>query len=383
MLLDYVTLLAAVGISAACLSVMIFTGWMMGPRDSFLLNCALGGALCGIGLLIYGFYVVSPHVPIAALAFAIVNTGLSLLVGAGYRFRTGKSPRRRVAITAAAANLVALPALLIGYTGLGFVPINLTAAALLFLVVGEYWRARQHASTAIRGLCLLYGAMGASFLLCGIMLGLKGQPMLDAAPAGWAEDLSLLVMVACVPGIGAVTLTLNQFRLASELRRAAMTDSLTGLMNRRALFEAFTVNAIKSGTAVIVFDIDRFKSINDTHGHAFGDHVITVFAGAITQNAPSDALVARLGGEEFALVVSVASADEAVRLAGTICRTFAQSATGAEMPGFTATASAGIAFGVVHGSTFEQVLNEADKALYTAKGAGRNRVMSAEPRLHG
>ncbi|WGD32291.1 GGDEF domain-containing protein [Ancylobacter sp. WKF20] len=362
---------------------MIFIGWLMGPKDSFLLSCAVGGALCGLGLLLYGFYVVAPHAPIAVLAFAAIMTGLSTLVGAGYRFRTGRSPRRLIVLTAVVSNLVALPALLLGYTGLGLVPINFTAAALLFLIAGQYWGARPYAPAAVRGLCLLYATIGASFVLCGIMLGLDGRPMLDGAPTGWAEDLSLLVMVACVPGIGAVTLTLNQSRLAGELHRAAMTDPLTGLMNRRALFDAGSASPVAAETAVIVFDIDSFKTINDTHGHAFGDRVINLFAASITRHAPTGALVARLGGEEFALVVAATSADQALRLAETICQTFAQNAAGLGVAGFRSTASAGFAFGVAHGTTFEQVLNEADKALYAAKRGGRNRVMSAEPRLFG
>ncbi|WAC26910.1 sensor domain-containing diguanylate cyclase [Ancylobacter sp. SL191] len=383
MLLDYVTLLAAVGISAACLSGMIFISWLMNPKDSFLLTCAAGGALCGAGLLLYGFYVVSPHELIAVPAFGTVMTGLAVLVGAGYRFRTHRSPRRLVIITAVLANLVALPALMAGYTGLGFVPVNFTAAALLFFIAWQYAGARSHAPTAISGLCALYAITGASFALCGLMVAIDGRPTLAAAPNGWAEDLSLLVMIACVPGIGAVTLTLNQTRLASELHRAAMTDSLTGLMNRRALFDALSAAPVAQETAVIVFDIDRFKSINDTHGHAVGDRVIETFAQAMMRDAPTGALMARLGGEEFALVTFAASADEALRLAEQICHAFTRRAAGLGMAGFRSTASAGFAFGVAHGATFEQVLSEADKALYAAKRGGRNRVMSAEPRLFG
>lgn len=383
MLLDYVTLLAAMGISTACLSGMIFISWLMNPKDSFLIHCAAGGALCGVGLLLYGFYVVSPHRSIAVLAFGTVMTGLAILVGAAYRFRTHRSPRRLVIITAILANIVALPALMAGYTGLGFVPINLTAAALLFFIAWQYAGARRHAPAAIAGLCSLYTITGLSFALCGILLAIDGRPTLPGAPTGWAEDLSLLVMIAAVPGVGGLTLTLNQTRLARELHRAAMTDSLTGLMNRRALFDALSIAPVAAETAVIVFDIDRFKSINDTYGHAIGDRVIETFAQAMTRDAPTGALIARLGGEEFALVTFASSADEALRLAEHICQTFTRRTSGLGVAGFRSTASAGFAFGVAHGTTFEQVLNEADKALYAAKRGGRNRVMPAEPRLFG
>ncbi len=377
MLLDYVTLLAAVGISAACLSLVLFIGWLMGPKDTFVLNSALGGAVCGLGLLAYGFYVAAPYVPIAVAAFAVILTGLSILVGAGHRFRTGQSSRRLVIVTAVTANLLALPGLIMGYNGIGFVPVNLAAATLLFLVAAQYWPVRHMAPAAIRGLCALYGIIGASFALCAIMLVIDGRLTLEGAPSGWAEDLSLLVMVACVPGIGAITLTLNQSRLAAKLHRAAMTDSLTGLMNRRALFDACSAVPFAAGRAVIVFDIDHFKSINDTHGHAFGDAVITLFADAIKRHAPKDALIARHGGEEFALVLPAGSANDAFKLAEEVCATFARDASNLGVPGFTSSASAGIARGARRGMTFEQALNEADKALYIAKRGGRNRVISA------
>ncbi|QFR31956.1 diguanylate cyclase [Ancylobacter sp. TS-1] len=379
MLLDYVTLLTAVGISAACLSIMIFMGWLMAPKDGYLLACSAGGAVSGLGLLIYGFYVAHP-VPLAGVvAFAIIIAGLSLLVGAGYRFRTDRSPRPLVIRLTLASWVLALPALAAGYTGLGFVPINLAVGALLLLTAGQYWQARREAPYAIASLCGLYTAMALSFLACAVELLKSGQPVLDSAPQGWAENLSLLVMIACIPGVGAVTLTLNQARIARHHRLEAMTDALTGLLNRRALFEAAASLALAEGTAVIVFDLDRFKAINDQHGHATGDRVIILFARAMTHHAPQPAITARLGGEEFAVLLPAASAKEALGAAERIRHRFRELTAELEIAGLEASVSAGIAF--MNGAGFEQVLNDADKALYAAKNAGRDSVVIADPRI--
>ncbi len=381
MLLDYITLIAAIGISTAGLSLMIFAAWLMAPKDSFLLTCSVGAALCGCGLLLYGFYVVNPRILVGVMAFSLLLGGMSLLVGAGYQFRTDRAPRRLVIYIALIANVVALPALAAGYTGIGFVPINLTMALLLFAVAGQYWGARAKAPVAVAGLCVLYSTIGASFLLCAVMLIKDGRLVIEGAPNNWAEDLSLLVLIACVPAIGAVTLALNQARLARMHREAAMTDPLTGLLNRRALFDAFGDRALPERTAVLVFDIDRFKAINDQHGHSTGDRVILAFARALEDRHDGLAHAARLGGEEFALVIPAASAESALRLAEGVRDTFCTHVEALDVEGLSCSASAGIAFSVTHGSTFEAVLNEADKALYAAKNGGRDRVLSAEPRL--
>lgn len=379
MLLDYVTLLTAVGISAACLSIMIFVGWLMAPRDGYLLTCSAGGAVSGLGLLIYGFYVSHPIVLAAVVAFGTVLAGLSLLVAAGYRFRTDRPPHRVAIGLTLASWTLALPMLAIGYTGLGFVPINLTVSALLLLTAYQYWMARHQAPTAIASLCGLYTAIAVSFLACAFDLLKKGDWVIDTAPQGWAENLSLLVMIACIPGIGAVTLALNQARIARRHQVDAMTDAMTGLLNRRALFEAAGSPALAQGAAVIIFDIDRFKAINDEHGHATGDRVIILFARAVRDHAPPPAIAARLGGEEFAVVLPASSAKEALRAAERIRYRFRELAEELTIAGLDASVSAGIAF--MNGTSFEQVLGDADRALYAAKNSGRDRVAMADPRV--
>ncbi|HUH76490.1 MAG TPA: GGDEF domain-containing protein, partial [Devosia sp.] len=197
----------------------------------------------------------------------------------------------------------------------------------------------------------------------------------------WAEDLNSIVIIIGLTGIGALSLTLNQFRSVKLHRRQAMTDALTDLMNRRALFERFTAGALPEGSAVVMFDLDHFKSVNDLLGHAVGDQVLKMFAGLLRAGArPGDA-AARLGGEEFCMVLEASPHRSAAAVAETIRAAFEATAMSPCDGTVNTTVSAGVAISGVGGEPFEDLLRRADDALYRAKSAGRNRVHAPGPRL--
>jgi len=157
------------------------------------------------------------------------------------------------------------------------------------------------------------------------------------------------------------------FKLLSE------TDALTGLLNRRAFLER-----ARDGTHVkrlILADIDRFKAVNDSHGHDVGDQVIQAVADAIAAAAPRTALVGRIGGEEFAVLVDAAERDDV----GARIRTAVAEAA---MPDRLAvTISVGVAENALSSEAdWRELYNAADSALYRAKRNGRNRVDHAPPR---
>jgi diguanylate cyclase (GGDEF)-like protein len=126
--------------------------------------------------------------------------------------------------------------------------------------------------------------------------------------------------------------------------------------------------------AVIIFDIDRFKAINDQHGHAAGDLVLKLFGQELAFGLRPSDTVARLGGEEFALVLDNALPGRAEQVAERVRDAFAARAISIEGKSFACTVSAGIATGTAKGLGFDDVLRAADKALYEAKRNGRNRV---------
>src|SRR5690606_21825861 len=113
--------------------------------------------------------------------------------------------------------------------------------------------------------------------------------------------------IAGITGIGALSLGLNNARAARRHREEARTDALTGLLNRRALFDTFSGKPLDAGRAVVAFDLDRFKQVNDRYGHAVGDQMLKNFSDAMRQNLREGDHAARTGGEEFVLVLQNAS----------------------------------------------------------------------------
>jgi diguanylate cyclase (GGDEF)-like protein len=164
-------------------------------------------------------------------------------------------------------------------------------------------------------------------------------------------------------------------QLADELRAIADTDSLTGLGNRRAMFKRLDVLAQPDRAAFVVFDIDHFKRINDTFGHAGGDAAIKAFAELVRRNLAGDAFAARLGGEEFGVLLPGMPVDAAEHLASAVVsqarRLVVRAPNGLPI---TMTVSAGLASGIPQA---ERLLLCADEALYLAKRDGRDRVRAA------
>ncbi|MCB4769284.1 GGDEF domain-containing protein [Ancylobacter sp. Lp-2] len=371
--LDYPSLLIAIGFSAICLAVILFASGVTSRRENFLLTTATAAIAVVGSVFSYSVHVAHPSPVLVFTAFTFLLTGMSILFGAARQFRLGTSPIPRILAAASIALPLGLAPFILGYDGIGFIVVNLLSAILLTLTAQEYWRGRSEAPVAIASMCGLYLLVGFSFACCGLVLLANGQWVLDAPPANWAEQFNAIVVIAGVAGIGALALALNQSRLAQAHKHDAMTDPLTGLLNRRALFDMIEAMAMGREIAVIAFDIDRFKVVNDTYGHAVGDRVLVHFARALRQHLGKGQLAARLGGEEFALVLSDTGPDTALAHAEAVRASFTKSVQAAK--GFTCTVSAGIAFGRTDAGPFEATLNAADQMLYRAKRAGRDRVV--------
>lgn len=170
-----------------------------------------------------------------------------------------------------------------------------------------------------------------------------------------------------------------------ELHFLATRDPLTGCLNRRAFYEAFGIafaKARKEGIELscIMVDIDHFKSVNDNYGHAMGDEVIQLLANILHSNSRKDDLVGRYGGEEFCLVLPGLSADDALSFAERIrLNVMNESSKIYEQAGLIVTASLGVASIFDHAENPAELNSQADKALYAAKEAGRNRVIRWHP----
>ncbi len=166
----------------------------------------------------------------------------------------------------------------------------------------------------------------------------------------------------------------------ARLEELATTDELTGLWNRRRFFEVFKqefqrVRRHGSDLALAMFDLDHFKTVNDTYGHAFGDRVLVEVARAILGEVRETDVAVRYGGEEFIVLMPSTSSEEAVSAVERIRKRVAQRYISDGKHSVQVTLSAGVSAAEASGtSTPEALLRLADEALYAAKHAGRDCV---------
>lgn len=163
--------------------------------------------------------------------------------------------------------------------------------------------------------------------------------------------------------------------VAVRLKAEALTDPLTGLLNRRALSDVYDKFRFDGVSTVVLFDLDHFKRVNDRYGHDVGDRVLRAFAAIVTDQRGKGGHAFRLGGEEFALLLRRSTADEALQRVETIRQLFERHLTETELGPLQCTTSAGLCFGTSDGRSLSEVLKGADVALYKAKEAGRNRIV--------
>lgn len=205
------------------------------------------------------------------------------------------------------------------------------------------------------------------------LLHLQTEPGDHGARLGAA--LGLLPAVAAE-----VALALSNLALRAELLAKSVRDPLTGLFNRRYLEETLTreidrARRKQTALAVAMTDLDHFKRLNDTWGHAAGDEVLRSFAGLLQAHFRTQDVLCRYGGEEFALIFPDCTTDQARRRAESLLAALRASTIPYGDQTITGvTASVGIAGYPRQGATPEALLRQADHALYEAKRAGRDGV---------
>jgi diguanylate cyclase (GGDEF)-like protein len=168
----------------------------------------------------------------------------------------------------------------------------------------------------------------------------------------------------------------NELRHSQQqLHRLAYTDTLTGLANRSALFERIDTVAMAGGpgaAGLLYLDLDGFKQVNDTYGHATGDMLLIAVAHRLQQHIPATALPARLGGDEFAVLLTGDDTHDIAGLAQLLVDAFARPFT---VTGLNLTVTASIGAAVQPRSALHRsdLLRQADIAMYTAKSGGKSR----------
>ncbi|MER8664309.1 GGDEF domain-containing protein [Mesorhizobium sp. M1148] len=373
-MLDFSSLLLAAALSGTCLSVTMFVIWFTAPRARFVLTVACGILVLVAHVIVFWRYTREPSPLLCQAALALLSLGFLALSLSAMQY-LGVRNYSRAVLPAMLAIAVCAGVTYLGFDGVGFILTYTTVTVLLASIGVMFWIKGGQDRGILLVVSALGGVCGVSFGLCGAVLLVKGQWVLGVAPDNWAERLNSVVAVACMTALGALTLSLHHLQAQIELKAETLTDPLTGLMNRRALNSLYRERVFGPFMSVAMFDLDHFKRTNDVYGHPVGDRVLCRFAAVIKKYDRVGADAFRLGGEEFALVMSRMTEDKAYDFASRIGVAFGTEVVPTPRGPLRSSVSGGIGFGKEDGSSLEDVLAEADKALYAAKHAGRNRVL--------
>jgi diguanylate cyclase (GGDEF)-like protein/PAS domain S-box-containing protein len=207
--------------------------------------------------------------------------------------------------------------------------------------------------------------------LCG---GKEFSAAYSIAPMDTDKGRSFLVVIRDVT---------ETKRAESELRRQALTDPLTGLVNRRRFEEACNAEWLRfkrygANSALLMLDIDHFKAINDRFGHPAGDQVLIALAEVCRHTLRSTDVPSRFGGEEFALLLPLTALSGAHEIAVRLCEKLAATRVDSAAGPIDFTVSIGVAAFSTADDDMDALISRADAALYRAKNEGRNRVVCAE-----
>lgn len=376
-LLDYGSLLIAIGFSCAALFVAMFLTWLQSRQDAFLFRLSCGAFLIAASVPLTVPKVSAGSLVLPPIAFLLLLSGFSALHQAAVGFHGGEVRKRAIPLLAAAAWLPCGLAYAFGLGGAGIVFGNMAASALLFGCAFEYRLSFREAPRQVVLLAFLYSAEAMTFVFCAAMALVTVPLDLRGFPTNWAEDLNAIMAIVGITGVGAVSLSMHQVRQSARHREEAMTDSLTGLLNRRAIFEKLGKKRLPERTAVALLDLDNFKAVNDTHGHECGDDALRRFSACVRTALPADTTAARIGGEEFAVVLRSTSMDSAVASLDRLRDAFSREDILTDSGPIRCTISVGVAYSGNEGLPFEELVRQADKALYSAKQGGRNQVARA------
>jgi diguanylate cyclase (GGDEF)-like protein len=286
--------------------------------------------------------------------------------------------------------------------GLG---LGATAAALAFanLTGSHELLVNMGAPTLIAIVLFLYAAWAisaygprdaraASQFLCGILVlavatwlaRLVAMLMaLDGTNDPQSIDLvvSLFAIGQMVNGVAATLalIWIDVRLMQSELSRVAHTDALTGLANRREVRRRFQEEASRAARhgqrfALVLLDVDHFKQVNDQYGHAVGDTALQAIANVLAASKRDEDVLGRIGGEEFLMVLMQQTREGALEAAGRLCESLRSAQLESCPDGLRMTMSGGVALYPDDGSHWDPLFAAADRRLYAAKRAGRDRV---------
>ena len=377
--LDLNTLLLVTVYVEAMLGLLLLFAWVQNTQIYAVAWWGFAHLLRSASIVLFGMYGTAPDLITIDLANAILFTAFAMTY-TGARVFDGRS----VNPFALAGGAVVW--LFVSHTP--FVVDSMDARVLLssgiitcytWWTAHEFWRGRGEPLVSRWPAIFMLFAHGALFLLRTPLTSILPWTKQEQIYASvWLTVLSFEALLFTI-SIAFILLAMAKERTELRHKTAALIDPLTGIANRRAFLQAATELFLRQANhgrplAVLLIDLDHFKSINDRFGHAIGDKILQVFAESASEKLGPHDLIGRLGGEEFAVVLYDASRERALTAAERIRSTFAEVAAVIDSCQVHSTVSIGVV--VEHRSPIDitVLLSQADQALYYAKSRGRNRV---------
>jgi diguanylate cyclase (GGDEF)-like protein len=380
MSLDESTLTVAGGLVTLSSGVFTLVFWWQDRTawPAFWWGSASSGSGCCILLL--AFHAVLPFVVTDVILPLIFNLCAVLVFVAARIFNRGSTNRYPIAVglavwltlqmvTGACTQVKFAIALSMGVSA------GLDAAAAF-----EFWLGRSEVLRGRTPLIVILCVHAVALALTALQVA--STTSYEAVPAvNWLGVIHFVGLVYAL-GVTLFLTTMLKERSAGAYKAAALVDPLTGLPNRRAfmdqakrVFDRSTHDA--TPIALLAFDLDRFKRVNDTFGHATGDTVLQTFASVLSATLRATNIIGRLGGEEFVAIIPGASDQAAVAIANRIRDCFQREGEFVNGQRIGATVSVGVTTTAGQPCLLADILANADAALYRAKEAGRNRVVLA------
>lgn len=379
-LLDLRTIYLAGALTCVILGFVQLSAYATGRFERWPLWWGLSNILIGLGLIGVGLRGSIPDIISIPLANTVSWTGY-LLILFGVRSFAGRPARPLLYLLAIAA--AAIP-LFLWNEPEGFAKRVVLIAVLVMacdlLLVREgllLWRREQLVSGAI--LAALFAPTVVLFSIRGY-LAATGRLGTEMFPTDNTSQWLTATGTAFLLLRGSALLLLAAERSRNRLVTIAQHDPLTGAMNRSGLERAMIRIAADAGKrpgrlTLLLIDIDHFKSLNDTHGHAAGDRILQLFAEAARSELRASDVLARHGGDEFVALLPHMPTKDAVRVANRIRAAFARVLADWDgAPLRQPTLSIGVAEGDAASDELETLLEQADEALYRSKRLGRDRV---------
>jgi diguanylate cyclase (GGDEF)-like protein len=377
--LDPQTLIVAADVASVLCGTFLILAWLHMRRSTALLWWAVANFANSAGAIVMtvGVVVESDATIVAGL---VIANAAPVLIWGGARVFTAGDVRLSLLVTAgvAAVGSTAAAYALGGVADASIVSFA-TWIAFLAVAVNELWRGRAEKLPARWPLMALF-VVHAVIYSGGIYDFLSGTLYdgISAPPVGSWFGLIYFEGILYTMGSALLMSLLCKEREEQKYIAAAHSDPLTGIANRRTFFEQAErllqrCRKDHQPLALIVFDLDHFKSINDSNGHAVGDEVLRSFVASVRGLLRPNDLFGRHGGEEFAVALPDATLDTATVVAERIRHAFTRSPFTLDGQPVMATVSAGVAI-AEPSWTFEMLMNTADMAMYRAKPLGRNRV---------